>query len=286
MSWVGPGCCGLDGEGGPGVDGFLDGFWFGDVSAGEFDGLGAGLRGFPAFPEPGGELGFVGRRAIGGRTEGFGRGLAFGQVGVEGGFVREAVGEVAEGEHAGVLERMLGCGFRGVLLGAEGVSVVVLDVGLDGVGGGEVLVLDVGCGEPESGDVGAGFGGGDFALGEGGEDASEGDLDGGKVFEEWDFNAVRGRWWGWFFRPFGHAVGRAVMEVEETVVLFPDAVGSALDAVGAKMSTLGWHLLAPFLLGRRFVWTQVPTAGSRGTRGFSASLVFCMWLILDDLRGY
>ena len=143
-----------------------------------------------------------------------------------------------------------------VLLGSDGVAVFILDVGFDGVGGREVLVLDVLGGEAETGDVGACVIAGDFALGKGGEDPAESDLDGGKVFKERDFNAA-GRWRrGWFFAAFGHAVGGAVMEVEEAVVLLPDTVGAALDSIGAEMTALAGHGIS--LPGRVAVGCRFP----------------------------
>ena len=75
-----------------------------DGVACQFDGLGACLAGFPAGLEPLFDVGLgdvgAGGRSCDGWPEGVGRSLAPGEVGVEGGFVIEAVGEVAEVEQA------------------------------------------------------------------------------------------------------------------------------------------------------------------------------------------
>jgi hypothetical protein len=164
-----------------------------DAFAGVFEGLGAGLGGFPTEGDPLFVLFGVGGTEDG-RAEVGGWFLAGGEVGFDNSFVVEALGEVAEGDHSGVEERMLGSdGFFPKLFRANHIAVVVLDVGFDRLAVEEALFAEVETGETEPIHVCPGLDGGNFALGEGGEDAGEGDLDGGGIFEEGDFDAVGGR---------------------------------------------------------------------------------------------
>lgn len=220
---------------------FGDGVDFSDAFAGVFEGLGAGLGGFPSVGDPLFMVFGVGGTEDG-RAEVGGWFLAGGEVGFEDGLVVETLGEVAECDHASVEEGVLwGGGFFLKLFRANDIAIVVLDVGFGGLTVDEASFGEIEAGETESIEECAGLGGRDFALGEGGEDAGEGDLDGGRVFEEGDFDAVGGRVGGRVLRAFGHAVGSAVMEVEEAIIFFPDAIAAALNAAGPEVSALFGH---------------------------------------------
>ena len=121
--------------------------------AGFVNGDGAGLGGFPSDLNPFFVL-FGARGTKEGRPEIGGWFLAGAEVGVDHGFIIEALGEVPEGHHAGIEERMFGgCGFFTELLGTDDVAVFVLNVGFDPLAVDETALGDVVAGETESIDV-------------------------------------------------------------------------------------------------------------------------------------